>query len=231
MMNRNSGKPENPTKGTLVDAAYRRLKAAILSNELLPGFQATEPEMAALMEMSRTPVREALIRLQGEGLVDLVPRRGVRVLPVRASDMREIYDILTVLESSAAENIARMAPGDAELSPLDEATAEMEAALEVEDLDAWAAADDRFHRALLEINGNTRLIRIVSALMDQAHRARMVTLRMREKPERSTRDHREILMSLRAGDAARAGALFREHRRRAAEELLAILENYRLPVL
>ena len=73
MMNRNSGKPENPTKGTLVDAAYRRLKAAILSNELLPGFQATEPEMAALMEMSRTPVREALIRLQGEGLVDLVP--------------------------------------------------------------------------------------------------------------------------------------------------------------
>lgn len=181
--------------------------------------------------MSRTPVREALIRLEAEGLVELVPRRGARVLPVVAADMREIYEILTLLEPhAAAELAARSLPAEA-FGALDTATDEMEAALAGGDLDRWAAADDRFHRALLALHGNRRLTAFAESLYDQAHRARMVTLRMRDRPVRSTAEHRDILTCLKAGDAGRARRVFVRHRRRAATELLAILDTYGLPPL
>ncbi|WP_207382969.1 GntR family transcriptional regulator [Pseudaestuariivita atlantica] len=212
-----------------VGDAYTRLKAEILSNRLLPGFQATEPEIAERLGMSRTPVREALIRLQAEGLVELVPRRGARILPVSAADMNDIYEILTALEPHAAAELALRRPDAQVLAPLEEATSDMEAALEKPDLDAWAAADDRFHRTLLELHGNDRLTAIASTLFDQAHRARMVTLRMRDMPHRSTAEHREILGALRRGDAEGVRRLFRDHRERAARELLHILERMGLP--
>jgi DNA-binding GntR family transcriptional regulator len=74
-------------KSSRVNDAYVQIKAEILSNRLPPGFQAPEPEVALRLGMSRTPVREALIRLEADGLVELIPRRGVRVLPLRAEDM------------------------------------------------------------------------------------------------------------------------------------------------
>ncbi len=215
-------------KSSRVEAAYERLKDEIRTNRMPPGFQAPEPEIAIRLGMSRTPVREALIRLEAEGLVELIPRRGVRVLPIRAEDMREIYQILTSLEPDAAARYAETNPGEAELAPLEQATAEMEAALESEDLDTWAEADDRFHQILLDLQGNRRLKDFVRALYDQAHRARVVTMRMRGPPHRSTQEHREILNYLRAGDGDSVRRLFKQHRTRSAEELLAILEKYKL---
>ncbi len=219
--------PRQPRVGD----AYTRLKAEILANKLPPGFQAPEPEIAERLGMSRTPVREALIRLQADGLVELVPRRGARVLPVQASDMEEIYDILTVLEPHAASELARRGPSAADLAPLEQATSDMEAALVRDDLDSWAESDDRFHRTLLELHGNQRLSAIAASLSDQAHRARMITLRMREKPVKSTADHRDILDCLRQGDSERVHRVFSQHRRRAADELLGILRSFGLPPL
>jgi DNA-binding GntR family transcriptional regulator len=221
--------PENRT--TRVEQAYARIKQEIRSNCMPPGFQAPEPEIAAELGMSRTPVREALIRLQAEGLVELVPRRGVRVLALSADDMREIYEILTALEPEAAANLAARRPTQEVLAPLEAAVSEMEAALKNPDLDRWAAADDRFHRELLALQNNRRLEEFLGALYDQAHRARMVTLRLRELPVKSTAEHREILTHLRNGDGAGARRLFRAHRKRATRELLTILETYRLPQL
>lgn len=219
------------TKTTRVGDAYTQLKEEIRSNRMPPGFQAPEPEIAARLGMSRTPVREALIRLEAEGLVQLIPRRGARVLPILASDMHEIYEILTALEPEAAANLAERGPSDAELRPLIEANDDMESALLAGDLDAWAEADDRFHHALLRLHGNRRMTEFVSSLYDQVHRARIVTLRLRELPVRSTEEHRQIVERLRAGDAEGTRAVFRAHRERAAAELLGILENYRLPQL
>ncbi len=217
-----------PARQTRVGDAYERLKEEIRSNRLPPGFQAPEPEIALRMGMSRTPVREALIRLEAEGLVELIPRRGARVLPIRPDDMAEIYEILTALEPEAAANLAREKPTDAQLMPLDRATTKMEKALKAGDLDAWAEADDLFHRTLLAMHGNQRLLGFVASLFDQAHRARIVTLRMRDTPYRSTQDHRQILEHLRAGDVEATRTAFREHRQRAANELLGILEKYKL---
>lgn len=222
--------PEKP-KSTRVEDAYTQLKQEIRLNRMPPGFQAPEPEIALRLGMSRTPVREALIRLEAEGLVELIPRRGARVLPIQYDDMREIYEILTSLEPDAAANLAARHPTAEELAPLSEATDRMEQALAEGDLDAWAEADDQFHIHLLELQGNRRLREFVGALYDQAHRARIVTLRLREPPVRSTREHREILDALLAGDSGGARRVFRQHRRRAANELLKILERYRLPQL
>ena len=218
-------------KTTRVEDAYDRLKAEILENRMPPGFQATEPEIALRLGMSRTPVREALLKLESDGLVELIPRRGARVLPISAEDMAEIYEILTALEPEAAAQLAKSGLERSAFGKLKSATSDMEKALKKDDLDAWAEADDRFHRKLLALHGNKRLSSFVTNLFDQAHRARMMTLRLRAKPVRSTEDHREILDAIIAGEAGSARRLFRKHRENAAAELLGILKEYRLPQL
>ena len=215
----------------LVDVAYRQIRQRILDNMWPPGHRALEQEVALALGMSRTPVREALMRLRNEGLVEVIPRHGMRVLPVSPTDMREIYEILTALECMAAELLARRKPSDAELKPLVDANKAMDKALKADDLDAWAAADERFHAHFLELAGNRQLQATVLNYWDRAHRARMFTLRLRPKPVNSTREHMQIVEHLRAGDAQGAARVTRAHRARATAELIAIFENYRLKQL
>jgi DNA-binding GntR family transcriptional regulator len=90
------------------------MRQRILDNEWTPGFRALEQELALSLGMSRTPVREAAIRLQKEGLVKVVPRHGITVLPVSVDDMRDIYDMLTALEPMAAELACAATPAKPE---------------------------------------------------------------------------------------------------------------------
>jgi DNA-binding GntR family transcriptional regulator len=219
---------ETTETASMVDAAYEEMRRRILDNEWSPGRQALEQEIALALGMSRTPVREALIRLQNEGLVEVVPRRGVRVLPVSPTDMREIYQILTALECAAVEILGRRKPSAAELKPLVEATRLMDRALKADDLDAWAAADEHFHRQLIELAGNRQLQQTVLNYWDRAHRARMFSLRLRPKPANSTREHMQLVSLLQAGDLEGAVKVNRAHRERASDELLAIFERFRL---
>jgi DNA-binding GntR family transcriptional regulator len=213
---------------SLVDTAYDLIRRRILDNAWPPGHRALEQEVALALGMSRTPVREALVRLQNDGLVEVVPRHGMRVLPVSPTDMREIYEILTALECMAAEIVARRKPSDAELLPLIQATADMDKALENDDLNAWAAADERFHASLVELSGNRQLAATVWNYWDRAHRARMFSLRLRPKPVNSTQEHTALVDRLRDGDAAGAAQVNREHRERASRELLVIFEQFKL---
>lgn len=213
---------------SMVDLAYERIRQRILDNEWPPGHRALEQEVALALGMSRTPVREALVRLQNDGLVEVVPRHGMRVLPVSPTDMREIYEILTALECMAAELVAQRKPSDDELAPLVKATQDMDAALAADDLDAWAAADERFHANLIELAGNRQLAATVWNYWDRAHRARMFSLRLRPKPVNSTQEHMALVDKLRAGDAKGAADINRAHRARASRELLAIFERFKL---
>lgn len=213
---------------SLVDAAYAQIRERILDNAWPPGHRALEQEVALALGMSRTPVREALMRLSAEGLVEVIPRHGMRVLPVSPNDMREIYEILTALECLAAELLARRRPAARELKPLVDASADMDRALRAEDLDAWAAADERFHRQLVDLAGNRQLQATVLNYWDRAHRARMFTLRLRPKPVNSTKEHMQMLKRIREGDADGAVEVTRAHRARANRELLAIFEQYKL---
>ncbi len=213
---------------SLVDDAYEQIRRRILDNVWPPGHRALEQEVALALGMSRTPVREALLRLQNDGLVEVIPRHGMRVLPVSPNDMREIYLVLTALECLAAELVAQRKPTDEDLAPLVAATKAMDQALKEDDLDAWAAADERFHAHLVDLAGNRQLQATVLNYWERSHRARMFTLRLRPKPVNSTREHLEMVQRFRAGDAAGAASVTRAHRERANRELVAIFEQFRL---
>ena len=181
--------------------------------------------------MSRTPVREAMVRLAREGMIDIRPRHGMRVLPVSADDMREIYEILTALEAEAAGQIARDGTPPARLEALREAVTQMDAALDADDLEAWARADDRFHRLILASCRNNRLKAIIEQFWDQSHRVRMLTLRLRPKPTGSNSDHRALVDAIERRDAETARRIHHEHRAKSGRMLVDLLERHGLSQL
>jgi len=217
-----------PNVGSLVDLAHEQIRRRILDNAWPPGHRMLEHEVAHILGMSRTPVHEALVRLKAEGLIEVLPRHGMRVLPVSPTDMREIYDILTALECLAVEQLARRRPQAAELAPLIKATEAMEHALAADDLEAWALADERFHTQLVTLAGNRLLQAAVMNHWDRAHRARFFSLRLRPKPVNSTQEHRALVDHLAAGDVTAATRANRQHRERASGELLSIFERFKL---
>ncbi|MCW0232261.1 MAG: GntR family transcriptional regulator [Ferrovibrio sp.] len=211
--------------------AYDELKRRILDNELPPGTQALEQQAAEWLGMSRTPVREALIRLAQEGMVEVRPRHGMRVLPIAIADLRDIYDLLAGLEATAADIIARRGLQPAETAELDGLLAETTAALARDDLALWAEGDARFHRRLVEMSCNQRLILMVETIREQSHRARMATLRLRPKPVASNEEHAALVAALRRRDAEAAVKLIRAHRLRSARLLIDLLEHHGLDQL
>ena len=208
-----------------VEGAYEALKRAIRDAVFAPGYQGSEGEIAASLGMSRTPVHEAIIRLQEEGLVRVLPRRGVVILAISPDDMAEIYEATIALEAASAELLACRPAGarDALAAELDRVNDGMEAALAAGDLAAWAEADGRFHQLLVERTGNGRLARMAATMQDQSHRARMLTVRLRPRPVASVQDHRAIVAAIRRGDAAQARALAQRHRAAARDMLLPLL--------
>jgi len=212
-------------RSSQADQAYVQLKQLILDGTLPAGAQMLELEAAARLNMSRTPVREAMVRLRQEGIVEIRPRHGMRVLPISADDMRDIYEIMTALEGAAAEAVARRGLSNRQISALQAPVRDMDKALEQNDLQAWAAADERFHLILVELSGNQRLIQMVAQLWDQAHRARLLTLRLRPTPTDSNREHEAMVQAIIDGKPQEARAIHEEHRRRAGKMLVELLER------
>ncbi|MEP2031457.1 MAG: GntR family transcriptional regulator [Paracoccaceae bacterium] len=208
--------------------AIQELRARIFSGELAAGTDHLESELADLLEMSRTPVREAVLKLEGQGLLELRPRKGVRILPLSPDDMAEIYDVLTELESHAAERAATSDHDKEDLAALARAIEDMEAAIDSTDLDAWAEADDRFHAELVRLGGNSRIQGIAGMMSDQVRRARTSTLFMRPLPTKSNKDHRTVYQAIQDGDAETARDCHRQHRQHAKAILVELLSKHRL---
>jgi len=185
--------------------AIEKLRSLIFSGQLGAGTDHLESELAARLGMSRTPVREALLRLEAQGLLEVRPRKGVRITSLSPHDMAEVYDVLTELESLAAANAAQAGLTDVELAGLSDAVRE-----------TWAAADDAFHTELVRLGGNQRLQRIAEMMSDQVRRARLVTLYMRPEPSASN------------NDPDRARMVHRTHRIAAKDTLIALLERHHL---
>lgn len=204
--------------------AYAELKARIMDNRLEAGQSYLEQALAEELGVSRTPLREAALRLESEGFVTIRPRLGILVRPISAEDMAEIYDILTALEPFAARLLAERKLSQTEAAQLSDPVEEMDACLERGDLAAWAAADRAFHAALIALAGNARLARIIGTLWDQVHRARMATLSARRDLAASNLDHRRLVTHITDGMADAAEALHRRHRAAAGAELVALLE-------
>ncbi len=213
---------------SLVQNAYEEIRRRILDNEYPPAHQVLEQDLAADLGMSRTPLREALVRLQNENFVQLIPRHGMRVVPLSLEDLRDTYEVLTALEVAAIERLARSGPDRKALGALEQALDEMDASLKQRDRDAWVKADERFHRTLLDLCGNRRLAAVAYTLWDHGHRARMTTVRLRPTLSASNKEHRAVFEAIKRGRWSEARRRHLQHRARTSQEILALLEETRL---
>ena len=153
-----------------VDRAYAELRVRIEINRYPPGYSALENELARELGMSRTSVREALIRLQQEGLVDVGPWRGMQVLGLSPTDMKEIYEVIAGAEAVALHILAERVPSVELAFALGEPVGRMERALEAKTSTRGLHAED-FHRALFRLCGNRRLKDVGVSHLERTRRA------------------------------------------------------------
>ena len=212
---------------TLTDLAETSLREQIFSGRMLPGTRFTEAELAAHLGLSRTPVREAALRLQTSGLVTVRPRHGITIASISVEDMAHIYEVLTALEIVAVGRVAARHPhayGD--LAQLQRAVGNMRYALSVRDMGTWASADEDFHRALVELSGNPELVTIFYRYTDRVRRARLATMHHRPLPTASLDCHAAVLEAIEAGDAATAQRLHGQHLNAARTLLTELIRNH-----
>jgi DNA-binding GntR family transcriptional regulator len=217
-----SVEPDDP-RVRASDTVYDQLRARIMRNQLPGGSQLLEDAVAAELNVSRTPVREALSRLESDGLVAPVRRHGYLVVPITLADIVEIYQVLSPLETVAAELLASKQPNTMEVKLLQEAVDRMAAALKADDLDGWAAADEMFHERLVELCGNRRLERMAKMLFAQSHRVRLFTLRLRDRPTSSVKNHGALVEAIRKRKPDAAREIHGAHRESWTHQMAALL--------
>lgn len=211
--------------------AYKIMKHRIINDHLRAGDVIEEREFASELGMSRTPVREALLLLASEELVEIVPRRGIRVVPTSLEMLREVYEIITALETEAVGLISQRHVDEAELRPLEESVENMRAALDKKSRQLWSDSDERFHRSLLNLSGNKRLCELGHRSRDRIQRAHVVAVKIQPMPQRSMEAHASLLKPLREGDAETARRLHHAQRVRAQHEIMKTLEDHGIRLL
>jgi len=195
--------------------AYEYVKDRLLDGRFAGGTLLSENEVAQRLGVSRTPVRQAFVQLEAEGLLELYPRRGALVVPISPSEAEDVLEARLLIERHAARRAAGAGPGL--VAALHGHIAEQEQALE-HDGSGFAWADRAFHRAIVEANGNPLLTRQYDALRDRHQRIAAVTIaRDPSRIERFIAEHREIAAALQAGDGDRAAALLGTHLQGAHE--------------
>lgn len=230
----------NPAPGEIAEkerapsntqVAIKTIKQLILENKLPAGSNHLESELAKQLGMSRTPIREATLILETQGLLEVRPRHGVKILTLSIDDMRQIYQILTALEGLAAELAAKKEHEQGEFAIAEKAIRDMDAALETDNREAWAEADEIFHGELIRLGGNRRIATIVETYNNQVRRARALTLYMRPSPTKSNDDHRRVLDAIKLREPEQARSIHTEHRIQAGELLISILEKHKLHIV
>lgn len=191
------------------DAAASIIRRAIIRGELLPGERLKEAEIARELGISRTPVREAMLVLQAEGLLDLAPSRGATVRPYDLDELLLLYDLRQLLEGYAARYAAtRITPQ--QLRELEESCERMEA-LEFGDVVAHNEENIFFHSHVLDVVGSDRLRHIVRSLLEIPLPYKRGYWSGEENKEHSVRYHRRIVEALKAGDPEAAERAMRDH--------------------
>jgi DNA-binding GntR family transcriptional regulator len=210
------------------DRAYEYAKRAILERRYAPHELLTEGELAAAVGVSRTPVREALLRLQSEGLLRLLPKRGALVLPVTAAEIADVIETRRIIETFAVRKAIASAGTDL-VASLQEQLKRMSAAVRARDARAYVEADRDFHESIVAATGNAILTGLYRSLRDRQLRMGVINLlhertgsvdaasvaRMRA----SIVEHEAILAAITARTLRAGEAAVTAHLDRAAEQL------------
>ncbi|WP_219822180.1 GntR family transcriptional regulator [Streptomyces sp. Ru73] len=199
-------------RASAAQTVYDMTKELILSGELSAGTLISEGEIAQRVQVSRTPVREAFLRLEAEELLALHPKRGAVVVPVPAGEAADVLELRQALEQSAAERIAQDGLAADDEARLRELVARQRELAEAGDLNGFAAADEAFHRGIVEVSGNRLASRFYATLGDRQRRMSMSALRPRPQRLHVLADEHETLLThLTAGEAAAFGHALRAH--------------------
>lgn len=195
----------------LRDVVFNTLRQAILKGELKPGERLMEIQLANKLGVSRTPVREAIRKLELEGLVLMIPRKGAEVAEITRQDMEDVHEVRTALEELAVKDACDHIT-DAQLSELKKASNEFKKALlEGKDLVTCADADMHFHDVILSATNNRRLIQMLNNLSEQMYRYRMEYLKDERTHKTLIEEHDAIRRALKKHDKVKAGAAIRVH--------------------
>ena len=202
----------------IVDSVHAALREAILGGTLVPGQALSVPELARQLDVSRSPVREAVLALVADGLAVEQPRRGVAVVEIDADDLLEIHEVREGIEGQAARLCAERA-GDTVLRTLDGVLARQAAIVERDDAVGWYDTNAEFHGLIAESAGNRRLAEVLLALQRQMRLGLRSVSSEREQRLRGLGEHRAILAALAGRKPQRAERLMRGHIQRTRATL------------
>jgi DNA-binding GntR family transcriptional regulator len=213
-----------PERKPLGHYVFENLKQAIVRGDFSPGNRLVESRIADAMGISRTPVREAIHKLEREGLIKKLPQGGFYVLNLTREEIEETFGIRSVLESYAAR-LAAIKHHREELEPLEEKIEEFQYFLNRGEMEALLKTNTEFHSLLYAMSRSPKLIKMINDLQDQIYRFRRIILRIQMMAKTSNDDHRQMLRAMKRRDADRVETIVREHILRGQKIVLRELEN------
>ena len=208
----------------LREAVCETLRDAIRKGILEPGERLMEVQLADELGISRTPVREAIRKLEQEGYVIMMPRRGTYVADISAGDIKEIFEIRSALESLAAGLAARRIEPD-ELETLQNLLIEIEGYIAKNDIEKIVETDIKFHGLLYKVSRNERLVNIINNLKEQLARFRTLSMSYPGRLQETLEEHSEMVEAIANGDASAARDAAEHHMERAEKTLLMALRH------
>jgi len=194
----------------LRDVVFNTLRQAILKGELKPGERLMEIQLAGRLGVSRTPVREAIRKLELEGLVVMVPRKGAEVSSITEKSLRDVLEVRKALEELAAE-LACQRMTEEEIAEAEQQLEEFKLELQSNDVTKIAEMDVHFHEMIYMGTKNERLIQLLSNLREQMYRYRMEYIRDEDKRGTLAEEHAEIIERIKNHDIEAAKEASRKH--------------------
>ena len=199
-----------PERRSLGHSVYENLKEAIIEGSLAPESRVVETRFAEALGISRTPVREAMHKLEREGLLRQDPKGGFYVVGLTREDIEEAFGIRGVLESYAAR-LATVRHQEEELAPLEEKLVEYRDCLDRGHMEELPRINTDFHDLLYGLSRSPKLVKMINDLRVQIFRFRQVILKIEAMARASNEDHRLMMEAIRARDGDRVEVLVREH--------------------
>ena len=194
----------------LRDVVFQTLRKAILTGELMPGERLMEIHLAQKLGVSRTPIREAIRKLELEGLVMNIPRRGAQVAEISERGLRDVLEVRRALDTFCAE-LACERISDEEKEALKKACKDFEDAVETKDATVIAKADVAFHDIIVGATGNERLVALLNNLAEQMYRYRLEYIKDVSQHGKLIEEHRVLMDAILKGNIIGARDAAREH--------------------
>ena len=208
----------------LRDVVFNTLRQAILRGELKPGERLMEIQLANKLGVSRTPIREAIRKLELEGLVLMIPRKGAEVAEITEKSLRDVLEVRRALEELAVELVCEKITEE-QIQDLKDAAEEFKESLESGDITRIAEADVKFHDVIYMATDNQKLIQLLNNLREQMYRYRVEYLKRSDFHQQLIDEHEEIIETIESGQKDRAVQVVCQH---VDNQVEAVMDTIRM---